>query len=299
MAALSDVLNTTRPRYLRNLWVDGVRANRTIANASAMLGDLQVTPEGYITQHTVPWDTTQAEDTVELVYFQQTAPWQAPRCALRHATGHTLKVAQPCFSIFSKQIKGIPDLPRNHSSGRSGCADDDPGCGGLVGNPLGSGLPLYIENIPLTAPGVPLGSASPGHFWFSPQQQKVWYFPRAHELSKDQKHFVSEVIAPVSEGLVVADGLQGVTFEGISFEHMAWNEPSKGNGFVDSQDGFHANPGGSDSIPGGLDCTNCSNIIVRGCSFARMGGSGVTFGGVAKRVVVESSHVFDVSGNGV
>jgi len=85
-------------------------------------------------------------------------------------------------------------------------------------------------------------------------------------------------------------------FEGIDFEHSAWNGPSRAAGFVDGQDGFTTTGG---SVPGGLDCTNCSYVTVRNCSFKYMGGSGVTFGDIAQHISISGTTVADVSGNGI
>ena len=78
-------------RHARTLFVGGVRANRTVVNASALLGRLQCTAHGYTSEHAVPWSAANAEE-VELNYFQQLAPWQAQRCVLTQArygcTGH-------------------------------------------------------------------------------------------------------------------------------------------------------------------------------------------------------------------
>ena len=52
-------------------------------------------------------------------------------------------------------------------------------------------------------------------------------------------------------------------------------------------------------IPGGLDCMNCSDVSVTGCGFSKLGGSGVTFNGVAQRINMAGLRVRDVSGNGI
>jgi hypothetical protein len=278
--------------YMRTVWVNGVRANRTVLNATALLGDLRPTSSGYLSQYPVPWQPT--AEQVELNYFQQLAPWQAQRCVLTHAAGRSLTVAQPCFSSLQQRAAGVPGLPRNRSSGRTGCADHDPECG-LVGNPLGSGLPMFIENVPITDPGLPKNSVVSGQFSFSPRQQKLYYRPRPGELSSDGRTFTAQLVVPVSEGLVAAVGLQDASFVEIDFEFMAWNSPSLPAGFVDLQDGITE----LGYIPGAVDCVNCSNITVSECALTKLGGSGVTINGVAQRINLTALDVRDVSGNGI
>ena len=173
----------------------------------------------------------------------------------------------------------------------------DPGCGHLLGNPLGSGLPLFIENIPLSDPGLPIADRRRGQFSFSPREQKIYYRPHPHDLSSDGKTFLATVVAPIAEGLIAAVGLSNARFTGIEFKYSAWNVPSTGVGFMDQQDGLTSV--GDGHLPGGLDCTNCSDVLVEDCSFRKMGGSGVTFGGVAKRISMTMLDVSDVSGNGI
>ena len=86
-----------------------------------------------------------------------------------------------------------------------------------------------------------------------------------------------------------------MTFEGIAFEHAAWSLPRQG--FVDLQDGIYLAADGADSspVPGALDCTNCSGVAVRNCSFARMGATAVSFAGVAQRNAVEACRIDDTS----
>ena len=279
--------NVTGPiKHARTLFVDGVRANRTVFNASALLGRLSLTAGGYLAEHPVPW-TASAEE-VELNYFQQLAPWQAPRCLVKQAVGRDLQVSEPCLSALNARVASIAGLPRNRSSGRTGCADSDPGCGHLEGNPLGSGLPMYVENIPLhDVEGVP------GQFYFSPRRQRLWYHPLPEQIRGAR--MTATAVVPVAEGLLYGAGVHDVSIEGIDLQYAAWNEPSSAVGFVDFQDGVTA----QGWMPGALTCNNCSRVSVRDCGFRHMGGSGVVFAGVARYVSLEQLHIKDVSGNGI
>lgn len=63
----------------------------------------------------------------------------------------------------------------------------------------------------------------PGEFYFDRESQTVYYMPRANENMN-----ISEVVAPVLETLLSIRGenlkehVSNITFEGITFEHTAW-----------------------------------------------------------------------------
>lgn len=227
----------------------------------------------------------------------------------------------------------IPSLPRNASYGRSGCADNDPVCG-IDGNPMGSGLPLFVENIPLR-PASPSSSSSssppssspsgggsgggyasvPGQFWYGGAAHPVLYYhPRPTDLSSTSTATTSgtrsssttmaaEVVVPVAEGsLFAGEALADVTFQGIRFEHVAWNGPNQPAGFVDLQDGVHFGSSRNEVVQvpgGGVECTNCTAVAIKNCTFARMAGSAVSFSGTAKRCAVEDTVIADVGCSGV
>jgi len=269
----------------RTLFVGHVRANRTRLNASALLGDLRVTPTGYVTERPVPWwddDDDDAEATatataaattekaaattttnnssnsnnwswssqVELNYFQQFAPWQAQRCPVVHAQGHEVAVAPECYALLNQRLRQIQGLPRNRSYGRSGCDLDDPVCGGLQGNPLGSGLPLYVENVPLIgrhgeeeeeghhhgggvgggekSPAVVAVARTPGTFWFSGRRQTLYYVPTARDMNGTA--FVADVMVPVSEGLITVCHCEVLSMRWLSSDPSLHSVLSMGRG---------------------------------------------------------------------
>ena len=274
--------------FIRQMWANGVRANRTEVNASTALGCLGVLQHGYITQHPVFWNDTQAGGTVELVYFQQMTPWQAQRCVVTEAKGSIVSVAQPCFEMISQFVKNECFHGHTHNVTRD----------------LASGLPYTLENLPL--PGLSSGDRKDGQFWFSKERHQLWYRPHESELSPDGKQMTAAVVVPVSEGLVMATGAHDVLFEGVDFEYSAWNQASTGEGFIDLQDGVHLRPvNGNASVTaahnilGAIDCVNCTAVSLSKCTLSRMGGTAVSFGGVSKGNSVSASHISDTSCAGV
>ena len=162
-------------RHVRTLWVSGVRANRTVLNASSVIGDLQVAATGYVSQHPVPWQVD-AED-VELNYFHQLAPWQAQRCVLRprcrappHCGAAMLRNNQPKCRRRVRAASQPEQRPEQRAFWlrrlRNDSDPSDPDCG-LEGNPLGSGLPMFIENVPLADPDLLEGDGACPGAWFS------------------------------------------------------------------------------------------------------------------------------------
>ena len=53
------------------------------------------------------------------------------------------------------------------------------------------------------------------------------------------------------------------------------------------------------TIPGALDCTNCTNITVVGCVFTAVGGAAINFGEAAQHNTVEGCQISDASASAV
>jgi hypothetical protein len=77
----------------------------------------------------------------------------------------------------------------------------------------------------------------------------------------------SEVIVPQQSQLLIATGLQHVTFQGITFEHDNWMPPAEG--FGDQQ--------GMVAVSAAVSFSNSSNITLDGSTFAHTQGWGVEF----------------------
>jgi hypothetical protein len=270
-------------RHVRQLYVAGRRASRTRIPASDLFGEMEATGFGYTTSQTLPRRTTEAEharDDLELVYGElDSRVWASPRCAVRRvrnrAKGAVLVVARPCFDR----------LPRNGSR---------------------APLPARVENIPRPH------NSRPGEYWFSSRSQVLWYHARPDDVSAGGANLTAEVRIPISEGLVVAEGIEDVSFTGLGFELSAWGGPHGDDGYVPAAHGNGALVSAHESaeeqsllrathapIPGALTCMNCTRLKVTRCAFAHLGGAGIVLESAAQYNTVEWSAISDVSASGV
>ena len=104
----------------------------------------------------------------------------------------------------------------------------------------------------------------------------------------------AEVIVPQQAQVLVANGLQHVTFQGIMFAHDNWMPPAAG--FGDQQ--------GMVAVSAAVSFTNSSNITLDGSTFAHTQGWGVEFMGTgpinskpANQVI--NGYLYDLGAGGV
>ena len=95
--------------------------------------------------------------------------------------------------------------------------------------------------------------------------------------SKDQ------IIVPQQPQLVVADGLQNVTFRGITFAHDNWLPPAAGLG--DNQ--------GLPDVTAALSFVGSNNVILDNCVISHTEGWGVEFTGVGAVTTTPSNQVIN------
>ena len=104
----------------------------------------------------------------------------------------------------------------------------------------------------------------------------------------------AEIIIPQQSQLITSNGLQFVTFRGITFSHDNWKPPAEG--FGDQQ--------GAMSVTAAVSFIGSSNVILDGCTISHTEGYGVEFvgtgsvtGQISNQVV--NSLLYDLGTGGV
>ena len=77
--------------YMRTLFINAVRANRTVANATRLLGSLQCNRDGYTTEKAVSWSSAAEQSYVPTCWVRD-----FPTCWYAAATGVLLLVCYYC-----------------------------------------------------------------------------------------------------------------------------------------------------------------------------------------------------------
>lgn len=119
----------------------------------------------------------------------------------------------------------------------------------------------------------------------------------------------SEVIAPWAASLLSVTGdhesgqpVRNLHFEGLHFEHCAWNIPRRG--YAGGQAAFHERRDGpgdilSAFVPAALSFEITENCVFSEGRISRLGGSGIWFGQRCRDNRLSETTVTDVSANGV
>ncbi|MGD9494794.1 MAG: right-handed parallel beta-helix repeat-containing protein [Armatimonadota bacterium] len=112
----------------------------------------------------------------------------------------------------------------------------------------------------------------------------------------DEDLGAAEVIAPVLERLVVAQGrpddgrhVEHVRFEGISFQHAAWVLPPEG----------YSVPQAACTLGAALEFHGARHVTISGCEVAHVGRYGVWFGLDCSENLIERTHLHDLGAGGV
>lgn len=152
---------------------------------------------------------------------------------------------------------------------------------------------------------------APGEFYLDRTRGMVRYLPR-----DDENIARAEIIRPELESLIVLDGrldapVQHLRFEGLTFTYTGWTRPNR-VGFVDVQanslvpadvaaaaDAQHRHGLRKDRVPAAFQAFTADRIVIRGCRFARLGGTGVMFTHGGDDNVIEGNSFFDVSAGGI
>jgi hypothetical protein len=250
----------------RQLYVDGRRAER--ASIAALPGTVTPDETGYLTGSASPLSWRNPSG-VELVY-RGLYPWTEARCGVAAVSpgadgGSVITMVQPGFGHAMRLYNWAWGGQETH----------------------GPGLPTRVENDPafLTEPGTfVLDRARPGRHVLS-------YLPRTGESPEGTR-----VVAPVLETLLRVTGTRGVSFRGLVFADATWLRPSGPGGFLhyhgsnfyeggpvsraDLGDGAWVTyPDTFRGIDACVELSGVSGTEIEGCTFTRLGGTGLGLSG--------------------
>ena len=141
-----------------------------------------------------------------------------------------------------------------------------------------------IENIKneLTQPGQ----------WFVDRSKTPWTLTYLANTGENPP--TDTVIIPQSTQVLVATGLQWVTFQGITFEHDNWTVPALGYASVSQEP----------TIPAAVGCYNCQNVTMSGVVVTQTSGGALEFYTTSTTATtahntIENSALYDVGVFGI
>ena len=286
----------------RQIYVDGVRANRTRGRSPVAL---TLTANGYTASDDTLSKWRHPED-LEFVYTGGNAVWSEPsvglgswtepRCPVAAIHGTEIQMAEPCWNNSTKRVM----LPSGVRSAN------------LVGPVSVGKQPTSIENAYEL-----LGR--PGEFYFDRSTRTIYYTPR-----KNEDVARADVEAPHLESLLQVAGtaaapVHDVTIRGIRFEYAGWQEPSSNEGFSEIQANYRVTgPFGADKqalctlVPGGtcpfgawtpepanVSTRYADRIHFERDTFSHLGAAGLAIAAGAHGDLVEGCVFTDISGNGL
>ncbi len=137
--------------------------------------------------------------------------------------------------------------------------------------------------------------------WYFDREKETVYIKLPEALNPEDQ----EITFPVSEGLIILKGsedrrIANIHFQGITFEHSAWEIPGKGYCGVQA---CHFDPrpdkGSWAVVPAAVHAEWADNCSFEGCSFKNLGGSGLWLGKGSRNCSVLNSSFENISGNGI
>jgi hypothetical protein len=128
--------------------------------------------------------------------------------------------------------------------------------------------------------------------WFLDRSKSPWTLTYLANSGEDPA--TDAVIVPQATQLLVANYLQYVTFQGLTFEHDNWTVPAQG----------YASISHDEAIPGALGCYNCSHVIMDAVTVTQTSGVGAEFittdtSSTTAHNTVENSAFFDIGAIGI
>ncbi|WP_164743503.1 discoidin domain-containing protein [Microbacterium sulfonylureivorans] len=145
---------------------------------------------------------------------------------------------------------------------------------------------------------------TPGEWYLDRGTDTLFYIPLPDEAPDE-----STFILGRSEQLIRAAGtsatpLHHVRFEGLTFSHDNWVEPSSATGYPDFQGGaVYRGPGTWDDnnylTPAGVDFRYVQDVVVQDNIFEHMSNAALAFGAGSQYNLIDGNEFRDISGNGI
>lgn len=144
---------------------------------------------------------------------------------------------------------------------------------------------------------------SPGEWFYDESSRNIFYFPKP----EDDTHTI-EAVVPMASQLLTIQGnrttrekVNNITFEGITFEHTAWQLPT--DGYCGIQACMFDNRSGKsenwDWVPAAIEVDLATSCHFKECTVGHAGGSGIWLRQDTDNCSISSCHIYDISGNGI
>ncbi len=168
----------------------------------------------------------------------------------------------------------------------------------MINRVLTPTVPVYVEN------ALELLD-EPGEWYLDTHDNYLYYMPRRFEDINS-----ADVILPVTEQLVVAEGTvdapaRNIEFKNIEFCYSAWNYPTTRRYFAPTQALYYQNQnmnsydGGDEIVEGTLHFNNVHNLSFDNCDFAHLGGNALVMVGAVQNCDIIGNEFYEISGNAI
>ena len=132
----------------------------------------------------------------------------------------------------------------------------------------------------------------PGEWYIDRAEQKIYYKPDGTMSGKT-------AILPVTEQLVVFEGCENITFDGVKFENTSWLTPNE-LGYHDAQSGTYVQHNGLwGDVPGAVETHAAKNITITNSELCNLGGGGIRIGNGSSGCKITNSAIHDISSSGI
>lgn len=143
-----------------------------------------------------------------------------------------------------------------------------------------------------------------GEWYLDTSADTVFYIPRDGEAIDDSEFVLSRTTQLVRAGGTSDNPLRNVRFDGLTFAHDNWTDPSGPIGYPDAQGGVvYRGPGAWEDnhflTPAGVSFEAAHDIAVTNSTFTHMGNAALAFGAGSQDNLIDHNTFTDISGNGI